>query len=126
MSGLAYLTIAEASRLIRARKLSPVEFAQALLARIAAIDATYHAFIAVMEDAALREAKARGGRDHAREWARADAWRALCREGYFRCRRHGHHLPLQAAHRSSRHGRRHRHRAAARGRRGAARPIGAA
>jgi aspartyl-tRNA(Asn)/glutamyl-tRNA(Gln) amidotransferase subunit A len=57
MSDLPYLAIAEASRLIRARKLSPVEFVQALLARIAAIDATYHAFIAVMEDAALREAK---------------------------------------------------------------------
>jgi aspartyl-tRNA(Asn)/glutamyl-tRNA(Gln) amidotransferase subunit A len=57
MSDLPYLTIAEASRLIRARKLSPVEFVQALLARIAAIDATYHAFIEVMEDAALAEAK---------------------------------------------------------------------
>jgi aspartyl-tRNA(Asn)/glutamyl-tRNA(Gln) amidotransferase subunit A len=57
MSDLAYLTIAEASRLIRARKLSPVELVQALLARIAAIDATYHAFIAVMEDAALAEAR---------------------------------------------------------------------
>jgi aspartyl-tRNA(Asn)/glutamyl-tRNA(Gln) amidotransferase subunit A len=53
MSDLPYLTIAEASRLIRARKLSPVEFVQALLARITAIDATYHAFIEVMEDAAL-------------------------------------------------------------------------
>jgi aspartyl-tRNA(Asn)/glutamyl-tRNA(Gln) amidotransferase subunit A len=57
MSDLSYLTIAEASRLIRARKLSPVEFVQALLARITAIDATYHAFIEVMEDAALAEAK---------------------------------------------------------------------
>ena len=57
MSDLATLTIAEASRLIRARKLSPVDFTKALLARIAAIDATYHAFIAVMEDAALREAR---------------------------------------------------------------------
>jgi aspartyl-tRNA(Asn)/glutamyl-tRNA(Gln) amidotransferase subunit A len=57
MSDLAYLTIAEASRLIRARKLSPVDLVQALLARIAAIDATYHAFIAVMEDAALAEAR---------------------------------------------------------------------
>src|ERR1700730_5715359 len=58
MSDLAYLTIAEASRLICARKLSPLDFTKALLARIAAIDAAYHAFIAVMEDAALREAKA--------------------------------------------------------------------
>jgi aspartyl-tRNA(Asn)/glutamyl-tRNA(Gln) amidotransferase subunit A len=58
MSELAYLTIAEASRLIRAKKLSPVELTRALLARIAAIDPTYHAFILVMEDAALAQAKA--------------------------------------------------------------------
>jgi aspartyl-tRNA(Asn)/glutamyl-tRNA(Gln) amidotransferase subunit A len=58
MSELAYLTIAEASRLIRARKLSPVELTRALLARIAAIDGTYHAFILVMEEAALAQAKA--------------------------------------------------------------------
>jgi len=58
MSELAYLTIAEASRLIRAKKLSPVELTRALLARIAAIDPTYHAFILVMEDVALAQAKA--------------------------------------------------------------------
>jgi aspartyl-tRNA(Asn)/glutamyl-tRNA(Gln) amidotransferase subunit A len=58
MSDLAYLTIAEASRLIRARKLSPVEFTQALLARLAATEPTYHAYIAVTEDLALAQAKA--------------------------------------------------------------------
>src|SRR5580658_5167095 len=58
MSDLAYLTIAEAARLIRARKLSPVEFATALLARIAATEPTYHAYIAVTEDLALAQAKA--------------------------------------------------------------------
>ena len=58
MSELAYMTIAEASRLIRARKLSPVELTAALLARIAAIDGTYHAYIAVTSDLARRQAKA--------------------------------------------------------------------
>ena len=53
MSDLAYLTIAEAARLIQARKLSPVEFTRALLARIAATDSTYHAYIAVTEDLAI-------------------------------------------------------------------------
>ena len=58
MSDLAYLTIAQAARLIQARKLSPVEFTRALLARIAATDATHHAYIAVTEDLAIAQAKA--------------------------------------------------------------------
>jgi aspartyl-tRNA(Asn)/glutamyl-tRNA(Gln) amidotransferase subunit A len=58
MSDLAYLTIAEAARLIKARKLSPVEFTRALLARIAATDSTYHAYIAVTQDLAIAQAKA--------------------------------------------------------------------
>ncbi|HMA73653.1 MAG TPA: amidase [Xanthobacteraceae bacterium] len=58
MSDLAYLTIAEAARLIRARKLSPVEFTHALLARIAATDSIYHAYIAVTEDLAIAQARA--------------------------------------------------------------------
>ena len=58
MTDLAYMTIAEASRLIRARKLSPVELTEALLARIAALDGIYHAYIAVTADAARAEAKA--------------------------------------------------------------------
>ena len=58
MTDLAYMTIAEASRLIRARKLSPVELTAALLARIAALDGIYHAYIAVTADAARAEAKA--------------------------------------------------------------------
>jgi aspartyl-tRNA(Asn)/glutamyl-tRNA(Gln) amidotransferase subunit A len=58
MTDLAYMTIAEASRLIRARKLSPVELTEALLARIAALNDIYHAYIAVTADAARTQAKA--------------------------------------------------------------------
>jgi aspartyl-tRNA(Asn)/glutamyl-tRNA(Gln) amidotransferase subunit A len=58
MTDLTNMTIAEASRLIRARKLSPVELTEALLARIAALDGIYHAYIAVTADAARAEAKA--------------------------------------------------------------------
>src|ERR1700730_17628138 len=58
MNDLAYLTIAAAARLIRARKLSPVEFTKALLARIAATDSTYHAYLVVTEDLALAQAQA--------------------------------------------------------------------
>jgi aspartyl-tRNA(Asn)/glutamyl-tRNA(Gln) amidotransferase subunit A len=58
MTDLAFMTIAEASRLIRGRKLSPVELTAALLARIAALDGNYHAYIAVTAETALAQAKA--------------------------------------------------------------------
>jgi aspartyl-tRNA(Asn)/glutamyl-tRNA(Gln) amidotransferase subunit A len=58
MSDLAFITIADASRLIRARKLSPVELTKALLARIAALDGIYHAYIAVTAEVALAQAEA--------------------------------------------------------------------
>ena len=68
MNDLAYLTIAEAARLIGARKLSPVEFTNALLARIVATDSTYHAYIAVMDDLAMAQAKAAEAEIMRGEW----------------------------------------------------------
>jgi len=54
MSGeLAYLGFAEAAELIRAKKLSPVEYATALLARIERHDGKYNAFIALTPERAL-------------------------------------------------------------------------
>jgi TolB-like protein/Tfp pilus assembly protein PilF len=51
MSGdLAYLGLAEAAELIRTKKLSPVEYVTALLARIERYDAKYNAFIALTPD----------------------------------------------------------------------------
>ncbi len=60
MSGDAFgpLTIAEAGRLLAARKMSAVELTRALLARIAALDPTLHAFITVTERQALAAARA--------------------------------------------------------------------
>jgi aspartyl-tRNA(Asn)/glutamyl-tRNA(Gln) amidotransferase subunit A len=58
MTDLAYLSIADGTKLLRAKKLSPVEWTEALLDRIAAIDAHYNAFIAVTADTALAQAKA--------------------------------------------------------------------
>ncbi len=52
------LTIAEAARLIAARKLGPVELARDLLARIAALDPVLNAFITVTERQALTAARA--------------------------------------------------------------------
>jgi aspartyl-tRNA(Asn)/glutamyl-tRNA(Gln) amidotransferase subunit A len=53
-----FLTIAEAARLIAAKKLSPVEFTRSLLARIAEHDPKVNAFITVTEKPALAAARA--------------------------------------------------------------------
>jgi aspartyl-tRNA(Asn)/glutamyl-tRNA(Gln) amidotransferase subunit A len=51
-------TIAEASRLLRAKELSPVELTRACLDRIERLDARLHAFVHVTEERALAEARA--------------------------------------------------------------------
>ena len=58
MSEIAYLSIADGAREIRARRLSPVEWTAALLDRIAALDASYNTFILVTAEAALAQARA--------------------------------------------------------------------
>ena len=52
MTDLAWLSIAEASRLIAARKLSSHELTAALLARIDRLDSKWHAFIRVLPERA--------------------------------------------------------------------------
>jgi aspartyl-tRNA(Asn)/glutamyl-tRNA(Gln) amidotransferase subunit A len=58
MSDLHYLTVAEAGRLYRAKKLSPVELTQAYLDRIAALNESIHAYLTVTGERALAEARA--------------------------------------------------------------------
>ena len=53
-----FLTIAEAGRLIAARKLSPVELTKALLKRIETVDPTLNAFLLVTGQKALSAARA--------------------------------------------------------------------
>jgi aspartyl-tRNA(Asn)/glutamyl-tRNA(Gln) amidotransferase subunit A len=53
-----FITIAEASRLLAGKQISPVELTQSCLSRIHALDATLHAFITVTEDRARADAKA--------------------------------------------------------------------
>ena len=53
MSDLAYLTVADGAQLLRAKKLSPVEWTRALLDRIAAVDHHTNAFLTVTADRAL-------------------------------------------------------------------------
>jgi aspartyl-tRNA(Asn)/glutamyl-tRNA(Gln) amidotransferase subunit A len=57
MTELAYMGLAEAGRLIAARRLSPVELTEALLARIGRLDPTYHAFIRLLPEAARAAAR---------------------------------------------------------------------
>ncbi|MCE2403975.1 MAG: hypothetical protein J4F43_02335 [Dehalococcoidia bacterium] len=57
-TNLCYLTIGEASGLIRRGELSPVELTRAFLDRIEAVDGRLHAFITVLADEALEEARA--------------------------------------------------------------------
>jgi aspartyl-tRNA(Asn)/glutamyl-tRNA(Gln) amidotransferase subunit A len=57
MSDYAFLGIAEAAELIRGRKLSPVEYTKALLARIEKLDKRFHAFIRIMPERALEDAR---------------------------------------------------------------------
>jgi aspartyl-tRNA(Asn)/glutamyl-tRNA(Gln) amidotransferase subunit A len=55
---LYYLTIHEAQQLIQSRKLSPVELTRAVLDRIGAVDGKLHAYINLMADSAMSEARA--------------------------------------------------------------------
>jgi len=58
MSGeLHTLTIAEAAQLIRTRKLSPVEYTDALLKRVEVLDPQLNAFITVTADLARKQAR---------------------------------------------------------------------
>lgn len=54
---LHFLTIAEAAQLIRTRKLSPVEYTDALLKRVEILDSQLSAFITVTADLARRQAQ---------------------------------------------------------------------
>ncbi len=55
---LPFLTIAEAGRLIAAKKLSPVELTRSLLERIGAVDPTLNTYVTVTDRAALAAARA--------------------------------------------------------------------
>jgi aspartyl-tRNA(Asn)/glutamyl-tRNA(Gln) amidotransferase subunit A len=57
MSELAFLGLAEAADLIRGKKLSPVDYAKALLARIDRFDKEYNAFIRPTPELALAAAR---------------------------------------------------------------------
>lgn len=57
MSDPAFLSVAEAAALLRARKLSPVEYAKALIARIERHDGAINAFLRFTPEIALEDAR---------------------------------------------------------------------
>jgi aspartyl-tRNA(Asn)/glutamyl-tRNA(Gln) amidotransferase subunit A len=57
-SELCYLTIREAGHLLKSRKLSPVELTRAFLSRIEQLDKRLNAYITVLPDRAMAEARA--------------------------------------------------------------------
>jgi len=57
MSELAYLTIAQAAELLRGKRLSPVEYVRALIARIETHDRKLDAFLRFMPEAAMEDAR---------------------------------------------------------------------
>ena len=57
MSDLAYLTLAQAGHLIRAKKLSPIEYTEALLRRTERLDSRLHAYIRLTPEIALAGAR---------------------------------------------------------------------
>ena len=66
--GLAFLGIAEAAELIRAKKLSPVEYTKALLGQIERHDGKFNAFIALTPERALTAARAAEAEITAGNW----------------------------------------------------------
>src|ERR1043165_3333822 len=62
------LTIAEASHLLRQKQISPVELTKACLDRIDRLNPTINAFITVMHDSALADARAAEAEINAGNW----------------------------------------------------------
>ncbi len=65
---LAFLTLMEVSELIRTRKLSPVELARAMLARIEAVDPELHSYALTTPELALEQARASEAEIMAGRW----------------------------------------------------------
>jgi aspartyl-tRNA(Asn)/glutamyl-tRNA(Gln) amidotransferase subunit A len=56
-SDLAWLTVADAAELLRSKKLSPVEYTKALIARAERHDKNYNAYLRATPDIALEDAR---------------------------------------------------------------------
>ena len=68
MSDLAWLTLAEASELLRTQKLSPVEYTKALIARVERYDSQLNAFLRFTPELALEDARRTEAEIRRGEW----------------------------------------------------------
>src|SRR5690349_16797999 len=68
MTDLAWLTVAEAAKLLRAKKLSPVEYANALIDRVERHDGKLNAFLRFTPEIALEDAKRAEGEIARGQW----------------------------------------------------------
>jgi len=68
MTDLAWLTVAEAAELLRGKKLSPVEYAKALIARAERHDPHYNAYLRATPDIALEDARRAESEIRRGEW----------------------------------------------------------
>jgi aspartyl-tRNA(Asn)/glutamyl-tRNA(Gln) amidotransferase subunit A len=68
MSDLAWLTVAEAAELLRSKKLSPVEYTKALIARVEKHDSKFNSFLRFTPEIALADAKRAEGEIARGEW----------------------------------------------------------
>jgi aspartyl-tRNA(Asn)/glutamyl-tRNA(Gln) amidotransferase subunit A len=68
MSDVAFLTVAEASELLRSKKLSPVEYAKALIERVERHDKNLNAFLRFTPELALADARRAEGEITRGEW----------------------------------------------------------
>ena len=114
---LTRLTAAALAEKIHSREVSAVEVAQAHLDRIAAVDATVHAFLHVAAEAALESAALVDAALERRHPAGVAAGRRAARaQGRLHHGRHAHHLRVADPRGLAPAVRRHRHGAAASGR----------
>ena len=111
---LHYLTIAEASSLIRSGKLSPVELTDALLHRIEALEPQLNAFITRDRGSRTERSEAGRGRDRSGTFSRAAARHPVRAQGHLQHQRHPHDRRLEDRDRQRSRRRRGRRRAAAR------------
>ncbi len=68
VNDLAWLTVAEAAELLRGKKLSPVEYTQALIARAERHDKNYNAYLRATPDIALEDARRAEGEILRGQW----------------------------------------------------------
>src|SRR5262249_43130866 len=65
---LPFLDLAQASEAVQKKKVSPVELTKACLARIEALNPALNAFITIMAESAIEEAKSAEAQIHRGEW----------------------------------------------------------